>query len=290
MKKFFNLNTLVITILLQLLLVLLFNTSIVLAISLERLRSCTNFFNTLIIILNFFVIFSIGKVSEYKYNDIENNLLKNNLKDSENMIKLLRSQRHSYINHIQSIKSMLYIGEYESLENYLEGISEEYRTTSNLVRVGSPALTSLLSIKKEIAEKKGVKFDIKCTRASNFDWINSWELCDMVGNLIDNAIEASIMSLVDKKYVLIKIDTSDESILIYIENTGVLDKNIKTEDLFKLGVSTKNSIGRGYGLHIAKQIAEKYSGNIEIKQTSDEFVSTRLILQKGDFRNAKKTV
>jgi sensor histidine kinase regulating citrate/malate metabolism len=112
-------------------------------------------------LLNFFVIFSIKKINKYRYKEIENKLLKNTLSNTESLLTLFRSQRHSYINHIQTIKSMLYLEEYSDLMDYLEGISEEYRNVSELIRVGNPALTALLNIKKEIAEKKGIQLYIE---------------------------------------------------------------------------------------------------------------------------------
>ncbi|QXM06233.1 sensor histidine kinase [Crassaminicella indica] len=288
--KIFNIYMLIITILLQLTVILMFNTSIETATSLENLKRCIPFFNLLIMILTFFVIFSIKKINEYRNKEIENKLLKTYLSNVESILTLFRKQRHSYINHIQTIKSMSYLEEYNDLIDYLEGISEEYRNVSELIRVGNPALTALLNIKKEIAEKKGVNVYIKCKYKTNFEWIRPWDLCDMVGNLIDNAIEGATILTNSKKWIKVKIDKSENKYILQIENTGKLDKNIPTEELFKAGISTKNATSRGYGLYIVKQIVEKYHGTVSIEETEDETVLVTLVLIEGVQENVEKII
>lgn len=229
-------------------------------------------------LLTFFVIFSIKKTNEYRYKEIENKLLKNHLNNTKSLLTLFRTQRHSYINHIQTIKAMIYLEEYDDLIDYLEGVSQEYRSVSELIRVGNPALTALLNIKKEIAEKKGINLYIKCKHKSNFEWIKPWDLCDMVGNLIDNAIEATMFITNSKKWIKVKIDRSENKHVVQIENVGKLDKNIAIADLFKPGISTKSAVGRGYGLHIVKQIVEKYNGTVSIEETENKTVLVTLVL------------
>jgi sensor histidine kinase regulating citrate/malate metabolism len=146
--------------------------------------------------------------------------------------------------------------------------------------VGHPALTALLNSKREIVQEKGIYFHIDCRHKIDIIEWTSWELCSLFSNLIENAIEA-VTSIIGEKWIRLTMDDQDDSYMIEIENPGQIEQEV-IDTLHEPGVSTKDSVGRGYGLHICKKIVDKYSGTIEFKNTKKNTVVFTVRLPRGE--------
>lgn len=274
----------------QSMVIIILNFLILNSVTLNVIKESIFFFYILIIvtaITTVFMFISLKKFSYYEKKEAEFRLMKTNMGNTEELIKLLHSQRYDYLTHIQAIGALLYLEEYEELTSYLKGISKENRFTSEIVRLGHPALTALINVKREIAREKGIFFYVKCKRKIyNID-IHSWDLCSLFSNLIENAIEASLMTE-GKKWIKLIVDYCNNNFIFKIENTGQIEENIM-KDLFKQGNTTKSSAGRGYGLYISKKIVDKYEGRIDIKNTDEDTVVSTIILS-GKVGNYGKEV
>lgn len=250
--------------------------------SLSELKKSIPLINILFLtasILAIFVFVSIRKLSYYEKKEIELKLVKSNMENVEELITLLKTQRHDYLKHIQSIGALLYLEEYKELSCYIHGISKEYRFTSEIVRLGNTALTALINTKREIAIEKGIFFNIECKQKIGNIKIESWELCSLFSNLIGNAIEA--VSMMDnEKWVRISTDYNDRNYIFEIENKGFINEKI-IEKLFHPGITSNDSNKRGYGLYISKKIVNKYKGNIDVKNTNYGTVLTTIVLPQN---------
>ena len=253
------------TILIQSIVIIMFNISILGSSDISQLKELIPFLNVLIAVITILIIISLKELNNYEQKEAQLKLMKENLKNTEELINLLRSKRYEYLCHIQTIGAMLYLEEYNELSSFLKGISKEYKFTTEIIRLGNPALTALVNTKREVAKQKGVMFFARCKHKLDFKRINSWEFNSLASNLIDNAIEASSIEK-GKKWVKINLDYYDDNFIFEIENTGRIEKGI-IENLFEPGVSSKYSIERGYGLYLAKIIVDKYNGAIEFKNT-----------------------
>ncbi|MDR5658811.1 GHKL domain-containing protein [Serpentinicella sp. ANB-PHB4] len=272
---------LIFTILFQTILILMLNTSIRMADSLDSLKNNIFIYNILIISITILVIISLARVGEYEAKQTELNLVKTNMKAVEELITLLKTERHDYVSHIQSINALLYLQEYEELSNYITGISKEYRTTNQIIRVGHPVLTAILNTKREVAQEKGINFEINCKEKIDKIKLNSWELNNLATNLIENAIEAAILMPKDERWINITLGHCKRGYSIQIENPGCISNNIQ-KALFEAGISTKDVKTRGYGLHICKKIMDKYNGSINVENTARKTVVFTAILPRGE--------
>ncbi|RKD25287.1 Sensor_kinase_SpoOB-type, alpha-helical domain [Caminicella sporogenes DSM 14501] len=253
------------TMLFQTLLIIIYNISILGSSTLVNLKKSIPFFNIFIGVTTILILISFKEINDYEKKEAELRLMKSNMKNVEELITLLRTQRHEYLSHIQAIGAMLYLEEYKELNKYLRGISTEYRFTNEIVRLGHPALTALINTKRELAKEQGIAFYIKCKHKINLENINSWDLCSLFSNLIENAIEAALASE-GKKWIKIMIDKKYDKYIFKIENTGKIKDEIK-DKIFEAGFTTQTSVGRGYGLYIVKKIVSKYEGTINFKNT-----------------------
>lgn len=272
--------------LIQLAVILVFNITIVTSHSLINIKKSIPFFDIVVSIITIFMFISIKKLSYYEKKEVEFEIMKSNMENTEELITLLHTQRHEYLTHIQIIGAMLYLKEYEELSNYLRGISEEYKFTHETVGFGYPALTALINAKREMAWKKGIFFYINCKKKIDSIEADAWELCSLISNVIDNAIEAVSM-LEGKKWIKIIVDYSGGNFVFEIENRGYIGEELMKK-LFHPGTTSKTSIGRGYGLHISKEIVDKYKGSIDIRNTDNGTVIAVIELPERSFKNDEK--
>ncbi len=252
------------TILIQSLLIVLINQIIFISENLEALKKFLPLINLIILVLTILVIFSIKETERSIKREVEMELLKTHLKQIEDLVTVLQVQKHEHARHIQTIQAMLYIDELSSARDYIAGISKKYHHAEDMVYVGNPALTVLLNSRRKVAESRNIIFDfaIKCdiTKLK----IPSWDLCSIIGNLLDNAFEA-VSQKEDNMNVGMEIKFENEKHKIYVHNNGFRILPVEQNLIFKGGYTTKKSKARGYGLYVVKALVDQYGGEIEIK-------------------------
>ena len=248
----------------------MFNTSILNAYSLEQLKGNIPVYNLKIIITSFLIVVSLIKIREYESKNIELKITQNNLRSIEELLTLLRTERHEYVTNLQSIEALLFLEEYKELTEYVKGVSSNYRLNSEIIKVGNPALSAIISRKREEAKEKGVSFYTSFKRKIDSIQLSSWELCSIFSNIIQNAIEACA-TVTGEKWIKLTIDGNVDYYIITLENTGQIVSNIINE-LLEAGVSTKDSITRGYGLYICNSIINSAKGTIAFGNTSNDTV------------------
>jgi sensor histidine kinase regulating citrate/malate metabolism len=158
---------------------------------------------------------------------------------------------------------MLYLGKYENATDYVDGITQNYTPMQEVIYVGDPALTALLHTKTKVAETEGIDFNfaIKCNL--NEIGLKVWDLCSIVGNLLDNAFDACLSSRKEKR-VSLEIKLENQNYLINVTNTGKKISKAVADHIFEPGFTTKNSKARGFGLFIVQNIVKEYGGTISI--------------------------
>lgn len=249
--------------------------------TLGKIKSVLLFVDLIILTLTVSVLYVIRGLGDEIRKKTEINFLKLHLDQVEKLILTLQMQQHEHTRHIQTLQAMLYLDEISSAKQYIDGISEKYKNDRNdiIVIKNNPALTALLNSKIKVAESKRINFDfaIKCDLGKLK--ISSWDLCSILGNLIDNAFEAVLEEKNNRKVGLeIKFDNNEH--VIYVYNNG--PKIIEKEKIFTAGYSTKKSIGRGFGLYIVSNIVKKYNGWIEVISDKRTVFIVHLPFKSGD--------
>ncbi len=273
----------IIIILLQTFFILMVNHYVYIEKSFYALERLLPYIDIIIAVLTVLIILSIKKHEENTKKITEVSLLKEHLSNIETLLTLLQSQKHEHTRHIQTLQAMIYLGEIEAAESYLEELVEEYWYLQDTIQVGHPALTALLNTKQQVGESKGIEFafNVKCDLSRLH--VNSWELCSILGNLIDNALEA-VLPLKGKKRVSVEIKKENGYINFYVSNSGVTISEKNSTKIFNAGYTTKLSEARGYGLHLVKKLVSKYNGNIKVilKEKTTFIVSIPVKGDKGD--------
>jgi len=251
------------TMLLETLLIVLINQQIYLNKDINDLKAFLPFVNLAVLVLSGLVVFSIKGLEENTRKVMEINLLKAHFLQVEELLNSLQAKKHEHSRHIQTIQAMLCLDEVDKAIEYIEGIAESYRHTEEIVCVGHPALTTLLNSKRKVAEAKKIDFafSVKCDIA-NID-VHPWDLCSILSNLLDNALEAALQDHVHRR-ASIEIKYEDANYVIYVYNTGPKISEMEKQLLFTAGYTTKESEARGYGLYLVKKLVDRYGGKIDV--------------------------
>lgn len=259
--------------------------------SIGIIEKARTFFYMLMIIpftLAIFAFISMKKLDYYVEKEAELKLVKANMENTEELITILNAQKSDYLAHLQSISALIYLEEYEELSKYLKGITKEYNYTNEIIRFGHPALTALINTKREIAREKGIFFYTKVNSEIDNIEVPSWDLCSLISNLIENAIE-EVLTKEGKKWIKIILSYNDGNYVLEIENKGHIEETVISKLFIEPGITTKASTGRGYGLYLSQKIVNKYGGDIDINNTDYGTVISTVRLP-GEVKNNDKKV
>ena len=192
----------------------------------------------------------------------------------------VRSFKHDFNNIMQGIGGYIIAKDidglnkmYKSIINECQEINENQSINSDVIT--NPAILNLINNKIKLAEQKNVKISVKVYINLETLKVSTYDLCRILGILIDNAIEATIGC--DEKLVTIKFlkDKYNNRNLIIIENPY---KNylIDVKKIYEKGFSSKkDKISHGLGLWKVNQILKK-NKNIQIYTSRDKLFKQQL--------------
>lgn len=193
----------------------------------------------------------------------ESGLLQDTLARLEKLNMTLRGQRHDFMNHLQVVYSLIEMGEHKDAGEYIEKVYSDIQKVSRVLKTSNAAVNALLQAKILNCEKHGVIVGLTVTTQLKDLKIPSWELCRVLGNLIDNAIFA-LSEKNDDRFLQIEISEDLKYFRFKVADNGAPIAAGLKERIFEPGFTTKGNKGEGMGLAISKEIIENYSGSIGV--------------------------
>ncbi|KKM09590.1 hypothetical protein SY88_18580 [Clostridiales bacterium PH28_bin88] len=193
-----------------------------------------------------------------------------NLQAIQDLYLAVRTQRHDFLNHVTSIHGFLKIGDFVTAKQYMETLYQEVKQNQAILNLRVPALSGLLQAKSNIAGERGVEFRVTIDPGFSDIPLNPVELTGIVGNLVDNALDAVLEHPPDRPLVRVELLRVDNGFTISVTNTGhPLAPDIKNK-IFTAGFTTKKSnLHYGLGLTSVQVIVQKYGGRIEVREPDD---------------------
>lgn len=251
-------------IVLALLLSILFPTEYLLYVSIGLLLLSS--------IMSLLCQFSINRYEKWNYRESMGQL--------EAFNRKLREQRHDYLNQLQVVYGLLELEAYEEARDYMRPVFKDIMKVNRALKTSQPAVNALLQAKIETAEKKGIDFYPEVSTQLDDLPMEPWELCKILGNLIDNAITALQEKQGEKKLV-VGISESGESYRFSVHNNGPAIPEEMQKLIFQQGFTTKKEEGHGMGLAIVEAAVRQAGGKIRLRSSEEETVFTVLIPRKN---------
>ena len=157
---------------------------------------------------------STAKRLEYFQND----LLARQVGEVENLYGQIRGMRHDLRNHAQTMRAYLDLNQLEELKKYLRDLGQSFEQVDNVLRTGNVMADAILNSKLSLAEAKGTAVKVKAVvpAASSIPDVS---LCTILGNLLDNAMEAC-MRIEDKRERFIRVYIAPMKGQLYVNVTN----------------------------------------------------------------------
>lgn len=222
-----------------------------------------------------------GRLIDRRIAEYQNDLITRHCDEVENIYKTMRGWRHDYHNHIQAMKALTAQAQtmeadnqyLQQLDDYLNKLNHDLTTVDTVIKTGNIMVDAILNSKLSLIRSKEIAVNAKATVSSSLI-ISEVDLCAMIGNLLDNAMEACLR----------QPDTSERFIRVFI---GVLKGQLylsvsnstygtakKTGNLY---LSSKTSPSHGFGLMRVDHIAAKYDGYVN-RQHAEGVFATEIML------------
>lgn len=176
------------------------------------------------------------------------------------LLRAIRAQRHDFINHVQALYGLVKAGYTEEALRYIREVYGEVKQASSILRVGEPALVSLLQAKMGEAEAKGVRFSVQVDPQFRTIPVAAKDLNRIMGNLLDNALEAAEDLEAGGRWVEVELSVEKNCYQIRVANGGEIAEGVRRH-LFRSGFSTKTAGDhQGLGLYAVQTLAGRYGG------------------------------
>jgi len=215
-----------------------------------------------------------NKLINRKIAAYQNDLMDRHYTEVENMYKKMRGWRHDYRNHIQTLKTLMAQGNYEKVNSYLDELGDDLTSVDTVLKTGNVMADAILNSKISLALSHDIPVDATATIPVEIN-ISDIDLCVIIGNLLDNAIEASLEVPEECRSIRIYIEMKKNNLYLCFTNITATGKRTFINGRL---ASTKNDSGtHGFGLMRVDSIVEKYNGYIS-RASEDGVFSTEILI------------
>ncbi len=201
-------------------------------------------------------------------------LIETHYEEVETMYKQMRSWRHDYRNHIQTMKALASDGDMDAVKAYLDMLDNDLNTVDTVVKTGNAMADAILNSKISLAKSKNITVKADAHIPVKLK-MSELDLCVIIGNLLDNAIEASLSLPQDKRIIRIYMDMKNTQLYISVTNFTSSGKMRKIKNRFR----TTKGEGHGFGLIRIDNIIERLDGYLSRNSEDGAFTTEILIPQ-----------
>lgn len=227
-----------------------------------------------VVSLNFLLIYLYDSISKLFDKKIETEMAKQETKYYHKQAELIQNNsqeikqlRHDMKNYTIALSELIKNNENEKALKYISSVSGILEPAKIYCNTGSLSIDSIVNYKFTRAEEIGISVDSEITIPNNLN-LNSNDLVAILGNLLDNAIEAT-SKLNDNKYIKLHIKYNKGTVFIAVKNSFDGKLNIVGNE-YK---TTKDSDSlHGIGMKSIETTIKQYNGEMKVSHTNNEFL------------------
>ena len=192
------------------------------------------------------------------------------LEEVRSIHREMRGYKHDFHNHLQTLKSYLDAGDLTRAREYVLELDRHLMSVDTLLKTGNVSLDAILSAKLSQAKNEGIAVTVKANVPDGLT-VSDLELSIIVGNLLDNAIEAC-RGAEGERFIRLFLGMKGKMLYFSMLNAAGV-KREKVGSLFKTGKSGAH----GFGLKRAEAIIKDHGGWVKYNSEDGAFTSEFLV-------------
>lgn len=191
----------------------------------------------------------------------------------------MRVFRHDFKNNLISVRALIGDGQYNEAEKYIDELYGRLDATKNAFSTGNHLADAILAEKNSAAVSQKTEIDFDGIIPS--DGIDNIDLCTILANALDNALEAS--KSIENAIINVRAAVNSAVFMLTVSNPTLQPVEIKNN---RVKTTKADSVNHGLGIGSIKNAAKKYNGEINLKYEDGHFtVEVMMIMRKGARKN-----
>lgn len=217
-----------------------------------------------------------SKILDRRITAIQQELMETHYREMEHMYREMRGWRHDFRNHIQLLKTYAQKGDLNAVRSYLTQLEDDLKRVDPAVKTGNPMADAILNSKISLAKAQAIPVRVDAHIPVKLS-ISDLDLCVILGNLFDNAMEANLQLPEGQRMIRIYMDTKGNQLYISFTNLAPGGKQEKVNGRF----STTKGKGHGYGLARIDTVVKRLGGYLRRASEEGAFTTEILLPQEG---------
>lgn len=210
-------------------------------------------------------------------------LIETHYSEVENMYLQIRGWRHDYRSHIQTMKAYAASGDLDAVKKYLDELETDLATVDTVIRTGNKMTDAILNSKISLARSKNIPVVADAHIPISLK-LSEIDLCVIIGNLFDNAIEASLSLPEEKRMIRVYMEMKNTQLYISFTN---LTAGKKLERFGRIFRSSKGGI-HGLGLVRIDNVVDRLGGYLS-RNSEDGAFTTEILLPDACISSPQKS-
>lgn len=216
-------------------------------------------------------VWALLRRTDRKIAAYQNKLLARQIGEVQNIYLMMRGWRHDYHNHLQTLKARLDMGWTAEARAYLDSLEEDLDGIRALAETGNVSVDAILNAKLSLVLKKEIALSFKAEVPQSLT-VSDIDLCVILGNLIDNAVESCEKVSEGERFLRLYIGVFRKQ--LYLSVTNATAETVRKIDAAY--ISTKRG-SHGHGLKRIDRVVEKYGGYVNRQNEPGVFATLSLI-------------
>lgn len=213
----------------------------------------------------------LQKWIDKRIEEYQSDLLQKYCDEVESMYTKMRGWRHDYHNHIQALQASMALGKYEEVNEYLRELNDDLTQVDTTIKTGKVMIDAILNGKLNIAAQNDIAVNAKAKIPEGTP-VTDVDLCAIIGNLLDNAIEENKRLPQENRFLRIYIGQKNTQFYLAFTNAAG-KKRDKRRSLFPSAKGAQH----GLGLVRVESLVKKYGGLFSADSEDGGFTAELLI-------------
>lgn len=201
----------------------------------------------------------------------QSDLLRKYCDEVESMYTKMRGWRHDYHNHIQALQASMELENYDEVRRYLRQLNDDLTQVDTAVKTGRVMVDAILNGKMNIAAQNKIPVNVKARLPEGVS-VSDTDLCVIIGNLLDNAVEENKKLPEEDRFIRIYIGRKNTQLYLAFTNAAG-KKQQRRGSLF----SSSKGADHGFGLRRVENLVKKYGGLFTADSEDGGFTAEILI-------------